>query len=295
LSVFRGWQLACLLSFCFEDRIHSRDLASEDPAAGMTQHPLVRCALFIVLFALLIGLFSRVPQSLYSNAALNATAAIVATGLMLVLEQRGPSFIGLSREPGWWQQILGGIALGAGMIALVAVAMIASEHLQWQAQDFPAARWAEMAGVFLAAAAFEELLFRGYGFQRLVEGIGRWPALIALSLFFAAGHRNNPGAGWPGLANTVLVGLVFGLAYLRTRQLWLPIAWHWSWNLMEASLGFPVSGIKFSAMPLLAVETGSPLWTGASYGPEAALPVTLVLLAGLVLVLRLRQVQSNAS
>jgi len=260
----------------------------------MIQHPLVRSGVFVVLFFFSITLLSAVANSFAWSVLASLIAVLVATGVMLALDQRGPAFIGLSIQPGWWQQILGGIALGSGMIAIVAVAMIVSGHLQWHAQDFPPVRWAEMAVILLAAAAFEELLFRGYGFQRLVEGLGRWPALIVLSLFFAAGHRNNPGAGWPGLANTVLVGLVFGIAYLRTRQLWLPIAWHWSWNLMEATLGFPVSGIRFSAMPLLAVETGHPLWTGSAYGPEAALPVTLVLLAGLGLVLGLKGVQDNA-
>jgi membrane protease YdiL (CAAX protease family) len=263
----------------------------------MIQHPLARCGAFVVLFFFSTTLLSGFSASFSWSVIASLIAVLIATGAMLALDRRGPGFVGLSLEPGWWQQILGGLALGSGMIAVVAVAMIATGHLHWQAQEFPPApvRWIEMAAILLVAAAFEELLFRGYGFQRLVEWMGRWPALIVLSLFFAAGHRNNPGAGWPGLANTVLVGLVFGIAYLRTGQLWLPIAWHWSWNLMEATLGFPVSGIKFSAMPLLAIETGHPLWTGAEYGPEAALPVTLVLLAGLGLVLTLKGVQHDAS
>lgn len=261
----------------------------------MIDHPLVRCGLFGVLFFLLIVLGGGFVHSMVSGVIVNCLGVVLATAGMLALDRRGVGYIGLSPERGWYQQILGGAALGFGMVATIAVAMLASGHLSWQARTVEPVRWISLAGLFAGAATFEELLFRGYGFQRLVEGIGRVPALLALSVLFAAGHRNNPHATWPGLINTVLVGLVFGFAYLRTQQLWLPIAWHWSWNLTEAMLGFPVSGLRFPAAPVTAVTSGHPLWTGGAYGPEAGLPATFVLFAGLILVLRWRQVQSRAS
>ena len=69
---------------------------------------------------------------------------------------------------------------------------------------------------------------------------------------------------------------------------------YWSWNVVEASLGFPVSGILFDDLPLRAATSGSILWTGGAYGPEASLPVTVVLFAGLVLVLRWKQVEDES-
>ena len=120
------------------------------------------------------------------------------------------------------------------------------------------------------------------------------PALGLLSILFGAVHILNPHTSWPGIVNTILVGMVFGLAYLRTRQLWLPIGWHWGWNLAEASFGFPVSGLKMTGMPFVAIVSGSSLWTGGAYGPEASVPGTVVLLLGLGLVLCLPQVVPNA-
>ena len=106
-------------------------------------------------------------------------------------------------------------------------------------------------------------------------------SIILLSILFGAVHRANPGASAAGLLNTVIVGVLLALAYLRTRRLWLPIGIHWGWNLAEASWGFPVSGIKIEGMPLVAVSSGHPLITGGAYGPEASLVGTLVIVAGI--------------
>ncbi len=255
----------------------------------MIRHPLVRCGLFIVAVYLWLFLTGSFGHSFSTSLLANAAAICGATATMLALDQRGPGFIGLSLDEGWWRQALAGFACGGASIAAAALPMLAAGYLHWLTVAFEFSHWAMMAGLFLVAAAAEELLFRGYGFQRLVEGIGAVPALLTLALFFGVAHYNNPNHSWPGLANTVLVGLVFGVAYLRTGRLWLPIGWHWGWNLMEASLGFPVSGIKIEGMPVQAVVAGRQWLTGAAYGPEGSLPVTMVLLVSLIFVLRFGQ------
>ena len=74
----------------------------------------------------------------------------------------------------------------------------------------------------------------------------------------------------------------------------LPIGWHWGWNLAEASLGFQVSGIRMEGMPVQAEVSGRQWLTGAEYGPEGSLPVTLVLLVSLILLLRFRPTHGKA-
>jgi hypothetical protein len=59
----------------------------------------------------------------------------------------------------------------------------------------------------------EELLFRGYGFERLIKGLGHWPAQRATALLFAAFHVAN---GWPwqvALMGTTVGSLLFGLVF----------------------------------------------------------------------------------
>jgi uncharacterized protein len=260
----------------------------------MIRHPIIRCGLFIVAVVLWFFLLGSLGRSFTTSVLDNAAAIAGATATMLVLDRRGPRFIGLSLAQGWWQQGLAGFACGCGSIVAAALPMLTVGYLRWSALEFDVRGWATMAALFLLAATAEELLFRGYGFQRLVESVGAVPSLLLLSLCFGAAHYGNPNHTGPGLANTALVGLVFGAAFLRTGRLWLPIGWHWGWNLTEASLGFPVSGIRIEGMPVLAVVSGRPLLTGAAYGPEGSLPVTLVLLVSLILVLRLKQSEAAA-
>jgi membrane protease YdiL (CAAX protease family) len=260
----------------------------------MIRHPVIRFVLFVVAVVLWYLLLESFGRSFNTSLLANAAAMFAATATMLALDRRGPGFIGLSLGSGWWQQSLAGFALGCVSIAAATLPMLAAGCLQWSAVGFDPRQWLLMTVLFLIAAAAEELLFRGYGFQRLVEGIGPVPALLMLSVFFAGAHFFNPNRSWPGLVNTVLVGLVFGVAFLRTGRLWLPIGWHWGWNLAEASLGFPVSGIRMEGMPVQAEVSGRQWLTGAAYGPEGSLPVTLVLLVSLILVLRYRQTHGKA-
>src|SRR5690606_10462502 len=93
------------------------------------------------------------------------------------------------------------------------------------------------------------------------------------SAIFALLHGFNPGFGLTALLGLFLAGLLFAQAYIVTRQLWLPIALHLSWNFAEGPLfGFPVSGLPGEG--LLTVQLAGPeVVTGGAFGPEAGLVV----------------------
>jgi uncharacterized protein len=143
--------------------------------------------------------------------------------------------------------------------------------------------------MFLVAAAMEEILFRGYGFQRLVEAVGAVGAVALMSAFFGFVHIENPSATILSTVNTVLAGVLFSVAYLRTRALWLPIAMHWAWNFFQGEVfSLPVSGLRMP-QPLFDVRIPGPSWlTGGAYGPEGGLVVTAVALAGILWLARTR-------
>lgn len=134
----------------------------------------------------------------------------------------------------------------------------------------------------------EELVFRGYPFHRLAEAIGIPAALVVLSFVFGYLHLQNPNAGgllsW-GMLCTVLAGILFAYAYLRTRSLWLPFGMHLGWNFfMGVVYGLPVSGISAFAVITHARTKGPVLLTGGAYGPEASLTGAIVLGIGFFLV-----------
>ena len=95
--------------------------------------------------------------------------------------------------------------------------------------------------------------------------------MIGSSAIFSLLHLFNPGASIPALIGLFAAGLLFAYAYLATRQLWLPIGLHLSWNLSEGPIfGFPVSGLP--GQGLLEVDVSGPaLITGGAFGPEAGL------------------------
>jgi hypothetical protein len=147
-------------------------------------------------------------------------------------------------------------------------------------------------GIVLAAAMAEELMFRGYPFQRLVEGLGAIGAILVLSALFGAVHMGNPHVSdnrWVqvfAFSNTLLIGIVLALGYLRTRALWLPWGLHFGWNAtLGLVYGLPVSGINQFAVMVKSKAAGPEWFLGGSYGVEGGLLGTLVICLGLLYVL----------
>src|SRR5581483_1890578 len=80
-----------------------------------------------------------------------------------------------------------------------------------------------------------------------------------------------------GLANTFLWGVLLGYAFLRSGDLWLPIGLHFGWNCALPLLGTPLSGFNMAITGYTLHWTGSALWSGANYGPEASFLTTLMI------------------
>jgi hypothetical protein len=141
-------------------------------------------------------------------------------------------------------------------------------------------------------AVAEEANYRGYPFQRLVEGIGPLGSQLIFALYFALEHWGNEGIRSAGPAlkavttlNIALAAALLGLAYLRTRSLALPIGIHWAWNWTQGHLlGFPVSGTGLPMAPLKPLLAARPDWlTGGPVGLEGSVSCTLVCLAFILL------------
>lgn len=137
-------------------------------------------------------------------------------------------------------------------------------------------------------ALLEELGFRGYPFQRLLESVGPVWAIVVFSALFSAVHLANPenGGFWSwSFANTLLVGVLFAIAFLRTRSLWLPIGIHFGWNFFQGTVfGLPVSGIQDFSVVIRSALHGSHALTGGAYGPEDSATCAVVLLLGFAVV-----------
>ena len=138
--------------------------------------------------------------------------------------------------------------------------------------------------VFVLVGWNEELLSRGYHLQTLASGFNLFWGVIISSTVFGFLHIFNPGSSWVAVLGITVAGFYFAFAYLRAKQLWLPIGLHIGWNFFEGVVfGFPISGLDI--YPLTRIDvTGPVLWTGGAFGPEAGLIVLPSLIVGGLLI-----------
>ena len=190
----------------------------------------------------------------------------------------------------WWNRasadnLAAGLAGGIGSACLVLAPplVLGVAHIE-RTGPFD---WGGMAftTVFLVVGAIgEEMLCRGYAFQVLMSRLGPFATVLPTGVLFGLLHARNPHATWFGVANTAGFGMLFGYAYVRSRDLWLPIGLHFGWNFALPLFGANLSGIKIinEVTGHRMVWTAGELWSGGEYGPEASVLTSAVLLAVLV-------------
>lgn len=149
---------------------------------------------------------------------------------------------------------------------------------------------AQWAAIFLMLALSEELVVRGYLLQTINGVWGGAVALVSTSVFWGLAHLLNPYVLSPrfnllGIFNLVLLGLIFVYAYSFTAHLWLPIAFHFSWNFAEGAIfGFPVSGYSVTGAIFEPSVLGPQEMTGGLFGPEGGLvSLFAIVLGGLII------------
>jgi len=194
---------------------------------------------------------------------------------------------GLPLTPGWARQFAMGCAIAVVLVVISVVPIVVLGRLSFRMTLSLRSleRAALVVFVVLAGALAEELMFRGYPFQRLVEATGAARAIVVFSILFGAVHLMNPGASVWGLINTIVIGIFLAIAYLRSRALWLPWGFHFAWNLtMGLLIGLPVSGLRLFNVVLHGTATGPRWLTGGSYGIEASAFGALAIAVGLVIV-----------
>lgn len=195
-------------------------------------------------------------------------------------------------------EIVIGLAISGLAITMTMFAELGLGAIRLEPGSLTGAGFRALIADLSLGAAFEELVFRVLllsGFAVVLSPIrgGRWIAVALSAALFGAVHLDNPGASWVAAVGTGLGGVMYGIAFLGTRSVWLPFGLHLGWNLSQGLLGFPISGYLvpglFRAVP--STPDTMLLYDGGAYGPEAGIPGMLArfVVISLVLVyLRLR-------
>lgn len=204
-------------------------------------------------------------------------SSIVAAGVYIILykyyEKRDITEFSLKRSG---TSILSGILLGIMLQSLtILVIYIMAKYEIISVNNFIAI----LPAMTLAftAAVFEEILLRGIIFRITEESLGSYLALLISAILFGAMHIGNPNATIITSAGIAIqAGLLLGVAYMYTRNLWFPIAIHFAWNFLQSGIfGAAVSGHKIEQSLLTAEIDGPTLWTGGAFGPEGSLQATI--------------------
>lgn len=128
---------------------------------------------------------------------------------------------------------------------------------------------------------WEELVFRGYLFQNMREGMGLILAIVISCLLYGLIHATNPNATM--LSSAIIVGFGFLriYGYLSTGMLWLSMGMHMGWNFFQGPIfGFAASGHEKATLVQLTIS--GPDWlSGGSFGPEGSVLILPILVLAL--------------
>ncbi len=149
-------------------------------------------------------------------------------------------------------------------------------------------------GLSVSYAIGEEILFRGVLFRIMEEKLGTYIALLISALVFGLLHVLNPGSSLiDAFSIAVQAGLLLGVAYVYSRNLWLPIMVHFSWDFTESAIyGATLSGTTSQTFISSKIE-GVKWLTGGSFGPEGSLQATIFCLIASLILLYLAHKKGN--
>ncbi|HWC97414.1 MAG TPA: type II CAAX endopeptidase family protein [Candidatus Sulfopaludibacter sp.] len=253
------------------------------------KHP-VRVAADVISYAffyLLIAAIFGAILSWLGGYLLGITGADLGGALAvnwLALQICAPGFrladLGL-----WWNRwsadnlafgLFGGI--GAACLVLAPPLLAGAARLTATPGDQPPYSTIPFVALLLAAGSSgEEICFRGYAFQVLLRHYGAFATIIPVGILFALLHGGNPNASTLGIVNTAGFGILFGFAWWRSRDLWLPIGLHFGWNFTLPLFGANVSGLRMKITGYEMSWSAGTLWSGGAYGPEASVLTSVVL------------------
>lgn len=224
------------------------------------------------------------PRFLFASITANCLISFVMVWLFRKIVDRA-SFKSLgfeTRQMGGHAAV--GFFLGILLLCMGTIILVATGFLHWTDINFNAKDLFLSMGLMVLVAFSEELVFRGYILINLMESVGKWPALLISALSFALAHSANPDFSLLAALNIFLAGILLGINYIYTRNLWYGILLHFSWNFFQGPiLGYDVSGQNLQS--LFQHEVKGSIWiTGGKFGLEGSLIATgLYILAILLL------------
>ena len=182
-----------------------------------------------------------------------------------------------------------GFLIGFGLNIICAIVAVLNKDISLHYDSFNFIKLLLLfIAVFIQSSA-EEMVCRGFIFQRLRRGY-RHPAvaIILNSLLFTSMHLFNPGASVISMTAVLAAGLLFSLMVYYMDSIWCAMAAHTAWNFTQnLILGLPNSGIvsPVSVFKLDAATAKSSFAYSVEFGLEGSITaITVMIITGIVII-----------
>lgn len=178
-----------------------------------------------------------------------------------------------------------GIAVGFLIMASAYLFLYFTGEITFEGYNFNYEKILLSIVLFAGISLFEEIIFRGYLLKNLLESFNPLVALFISSILFSLIHGSNPNVTTIGLINIFLAGFFLGVSYVFTKNLWFPVALHFSWNFFQSMFGFRVSGLdSYSIIEFSIIENN--LLNGGEFGFESSILSIGILIIGTYLIFK---------
>jgi membrane protease YdiL (CAAX protease family) len=252
--------------------------------------PAIQTAVFLLLY--IVAVYLAIPLFTWTGGYLvgltvgGLVASVFANSVALSIfdggsENRKLTDVGFPWNSDALRNGVIGLAGGAGAALFVLILPLVTGLARLVPATDPGSNWRTLLFVpalLICGAMGEELLFHGFGFQVLLKRFGTFSTILPTGVLFGFLHASNPHASNLGIANTAGFGILFGIAFLRSHDLWLPIGLHFGWNFTLPMFGVNLSGITIKPTGLEILWKAGPLWSGGDYGPEASVLTSFVII-----------------
>lgn len=232
---------------------------------------------FVTLAACLFPLIILADRYSFEVTMVHQVVLISVVSIICQMLRREP-ISGLTGSVNfvWLKELFIGLIIGAALMILPVFVLTVFGYINWRVNIFSYSTITSGFTIFLLVAIAEELLFRGFMFQRLIQSLGKWPAQLMVAGLFLLTHIDNP--GMTGIVkifasvNIFIASIMFGIAYIKTQSLAMPLGLHFMANFMQGTvLGFGVSGGNDPGL-LKPVFNNVPIWlSGGDFGIEASI------------------------
>ncbi len=174
--------------------------------------------------------------------------------------------------------LVAGLLLGLASNALCVGIGVLTGSLQLEFTQFSGVGLLAFLVYIFIQASTEEIVSRGFVYQRVYRTYGMWPAVIVSAATFAIMHTFNDGFSLLPCINIFLIGVVYALAVRYLDSIWVTMGAHTAWNLTQNIIfGLPNSGTPstWSIFSVVGSPTGGIAYDTA-FGIEGAVFTTLL-------------------